>query len=168
LARAPLGGAFKLAVEGGVVAVSPLAHAPQPKARRAIPRHWTPEQAREFLVLMEGDRTYPLWAFLMGSGLRIGELVWLRWRNVDLDAGVARVVEFATYVGYEVVASDGKSRDAVRTIGLDRGLVGVLRPSASSRPPSGSPPLPTGRATACSPSCGARVEAGRPPGPAHA
>ncbi|HWG75147.1 MAG TPA: site-specific integrase, partial [Acidimicrobiales bacterium] len=88
---------------------------------------WTPEQAREFLVLMEGDRTYPLWAFLMGSGLRIGELVWLRWRNVDLDARVARVVEFATYVGYEVVASDGKSRDAVRTIDLDRGLVGVLR-----------------------------------------
>jgi integrase len=127
LARAPLAGAFKLAVEAGVVAVSPLAHTPQPKARRSIPRHWMPEQAREFLALMEGDRTYPLWAFLMGSGLRIGELVWLRWPNVDLDAGVARVVEFATYLGYDVVASDGKSKDAVRTIDLDRGLVGVLR-----------------------------------------
>ena len=53
--------------------------------------------------------------------------MWLRWPNVDLDAGVARVVEFATYVGYEVVASDGKSRDAVRSIDLDKGLVRVLR-----------------------------------------
>jgi integrase len=127
LARAPLAGAFKLAVSTGIVAVSPLVNTPQPKARRSIPHHWTPEQARQFLALMEGDRTYPVWAFLLGSGLRIGELVWLRWPNVDLDAGVARVVEFATYVGYEVVASDGKSRDAVRTIDLDKGLVRVLR-----------------------------------------
>ena len=127
LARAPLAGAFKLAVSTGIVAVSPLVNTPQPKARRSIPHHWTPEQARQFLALMEEDRTYPVWAFLLGCGLRIGELVWLRWPNVDLDAGVARVVEFATYVGYEVVASDGKSRDAVRTIDLDKGLVRVLR-----------------------------------------
>jgi len=60
---------------------------------------------------MHGDRTYAVWAFLLGSGLRIGELVWLCWSNVDLAAGLARVVEFATYVGYEVVPSDGKSRD---------------------------------------------------------
>jgi len=127
LARAPLAGAFKLAVAAGVVAVSPLANTPQPKARRSIPRHWTPDQAREFLGLMHGDRTYAVWAFLLGSGLRIGELVWLRWPNVDLAAGLARVVEFATYVGYEVVPSDGKSRDAVRTIDLDPALVRVLK-----------------------------------------
>ncbi len=48
---------------------------------------------------MEGDRTYPVWAFLLGSGLGIGELVWLRWRNVDLRAGLVRVVEFATALG---------------------------------------------------------------------
>jgi integrase len=127
LARAPLAGAFKLAVATGIVAASPLVNTPQPKARRSIPHHWTPEHARQFLALMEGDRTYPVWAFLLNSGLRIGELVWLRWPNVDLDASVARVVEFATYAGYEVVASDGKSRDAVRTIDLDKALVRVLR-----------------------------------------
>ena len=26
---------------------------------------------------MEGDRTYPIWALLLGSGLRIGELVFI-------------------------------------------------------------------------------------------
>jgi integrase len=97
------------------------------RARRSIPKHWSPEQAREFLALMEGDRTYPVWAFLLGSGLRIGELVWLRWGNVDLRAGLVRVVEFATALGYDVVASDGKSRDSLRTIDLDPGLVKVLR-----------------------------------------
>jgi integrase len=95
LARAPLAGAFKLAVANGVVAVNPVAHTAGPKARHSVPRHWSPEQARQFLALMDGDRTYPVWAFLMGAGLRIGELVALRWRNVDLDEGVVRVVEFS-------------------------------------------------------------------------
>lgn len=78
LARAPLAGALKLAVSTGMLAFNPLTLAPRPKPSRSVPKHWSPEQARHFLALMEGDRTWPIWAFLMGSGLRIGELVWLR------------------------------------------------------------------------------------------
>lgn len=126
LARAPLSGAFKLAVSSGMVAINPMAGAPRPRPARSIPRHWSPEQAREFLALMDGDRTWPVWAFLLGSGLRIGELVALRWPNVDLDNQTVRVVEFVSTLGHETVSSTGKSRDAVRTIDLDTGLVGVL------------------------------------------
>jgi integrase len=127
LARAPLAGAFKLAVRNGVIAVDPVRAVPRPRAKRSIARHWTPEQAREFLTLTEGDRTYPIWAFLLGSGLRIGELVWLRWPNVDLERRVVHIVEFASTLGYDLVPSEGKSKDAVRSIELDDGLIAVLR-----------------------------------------
>jgi len=126
-ARAPLSGAMQFAMECGVIAVNPLVTARPPRAPRSIPRHWTPEQAREFLGLMEGDRTYPIWAFLLGSGLRIGELVSLRWANVDLDRRCVHVVEFVSALGYDLVASSGKSHDAVRSIELDNGLVRLLR-----------------------------------------
>ena len=98
----------------------------RPATSRTIPRHWTPPQAREFLRSQEGDRLYPMWAFLIGSGLRIGELIWLRWQNIDLTRQHARVIEFATTLGWEVVESRGKSATAVRTIDLDAGLVAVL------------------------------------------
>ncbi len=127
LARSPLSGAFKLALTMGVVAVNPVASVPRPRALRSVPRHWTPEEARHFLDLMEGDRTYPLWAFLLGSGLRIGELVCLRWTNVDLSRRAVHVVEFVSTLGHDLVPSSGKSRDAVRTIELDDGLVRILR-----------------------------------------
>lgn len=127
LARAPLAGVFKLAVQLGTVAVSPMAAVPRPKPPRSVPKHWTPEQAREFLGLMESDRTWPIWAFLLGSGLRIGELVSLRWPNVDLEAGAVRVVEFVSTLGHDLLPSTGKSRDAVRTVVLDDGLVAVLK-----------------------------------------
>jgi integrase len=127
LARAPLAGAFKLAVSSGLVVVNPLSTASRPTPPRSVPKWWTPEQARKFLSLMEGDRTYPIWGFLMGSGLRIGELVALRWPNVDLEGGVVRVVEFTTYLGHELAPSSGKSRDAVRRVDIDEALAGVLR-----------------------------------------
>jgi integrase len=76
---------------------------------------------------MEGDRTWPIWVFLLGSGLRIGELVVLRWSRVELEAGLVRVVEFVSTLGHELVPSTGKSREAVRTIDLDEHLVAVLR-----------------------------------------
>jgi len=127
LARAPLAGALKMALSIGIISANPLLVAPRPTPKRSIPRHWSPEQAREFLALMEGDRTYAIWAFLMGSGLRIGELVALRWPNVDLDEGMVRVVEFSTYLGHDVVSSPGKSKDAVRSVDLDPGLIRVLK-----------------------------------------
>lgn len=126
-ARAPLAGAFRMAVSEGLVAVNPMVSTPRPSRRKAVPRHWTPEQAREFLAFQEGDPLYPVWAFLLGSGLRIGEPVALRWENVDLEARVARVVEFVATLGWEVVSSSGKSEDAVRTVDLDDGLVRILR-----------------------------------------
>jgi hypothetical protein len=42
LARSPLAGAFKLALKAGIVSVNPVAQTPQPKARRSVPKHWSP------------------------------------------------------------------------------------------------------------------------------
>ena len=131
LARAPLAGAFKLAVKNGLMVVNPLVSTPRPTRARTIPRHWSPEEARTFLGFMETDRTFPIWAFLMSAGLRIGELVALRWPNVELDGRLVRVVEFSSTIGYEVVVSSGKSRDAVRTVDLDDELVRILRDQRS-------------------------------------
>jgi integrase len=127
LARAPLAGALRLAVSMGLLGVNPVSVVPRPRAARSVPRHWSPEQAREFLTLMEGDRTYAVWAFLLGSGLRIGELVCLRWPNVDLPRRRVHVVEFVSTLGYDLVSSAGKSRDATRSIDLDDGLVRILK-----------------------------------------
>ena len=127
LARAPLNGALKQAGAMGVLPANPLASVPRPKPRRSIPKHWSPDEARQFLALHEGDRLWPVWAFLVGSGVRIGELVYLAWSNVDLEKRLVRVNEFATVLGYDVQRSSGKSHEAIRTIDLDRHLVDVLR-----------------------------------------
>ena len=62
LARAPLAGAFKLALASGLMSSNPLVATPRPRRARSVPRSWTPEEARAFLGFMEGDHTYPIWA----------------------------------------------------------------------------------------------------------
>jgi integrase len=125
--RAPLSATFKLAVQAGMIPINPLLQAPRPKPQRKIPKYWSPEEARKFLALMEGDRTWPIWAFLLGSGVRIGELVSLRWPSVDLKNRRVRIMDFVSTLGYDMMPSLGKSRDAIRTIDLDDGLSDVLR-----------------------------------------
>jgi integrase len=125
--RAPLSATFKLAVRAGMIPINPLLQAPRPKPQRKIPNYWSPEEARRFLALMEGNRTWPIWAFLLGSGLRIGELVSLRWRSVDLKNHRVRIVDFVSTLGYDMMPSSGKSRESVRTVELDDGLADVLR-----------------------------------------
>lgn len=125
--RAPLSATFKLAVQAGMIPINPLVQAPRPKPQRKIPKYWSPEEARKFLALMEGDRTWPIWAFLLGSGVRIGELVSLRWPSVDLKNRRVRIMDFVSTLGYDMMPSRGKSRDSIRTIDLDDGLADVLR-----------------------------------------
>jgi integrase len=116
-----------LAVQAGMIPINPLVQAPRPKPQRKIPKYWSPEEARKFLALMEGDRTWPIWAFLLGSGLRIGELVSLRWPSVDLKNRRVRIMDFVSTLGYDMMPSRGKSRDSIRTVDLDDGLADVLR-----------------------------------------
>src|SRR4051794_62075 len=43
LARAPLANAYKMAISHQLVSASPMSAIPQPKKRKKIPRHWSPE-----------------------------------------------------------------------------------------------------------------------------
>ena len=51
----------------------------------------SPEHARAFLEAARGDRLKALYVLAVHTGMRQGELLALRWEDVDLDAGVLRV-----------------------------------------------------------------------------
>lgn len=128
LARAPLAGAFKYGLQTGLVTTNPTVGVPRPPAPRSHQRrHWSPEQAREFLTATAEDRLWPLWAFMLGTGVRVGEVIALRWASVDFDRRVVRIVDFASTLGYDLLPSTGKSREATRAIDVDSGTISALR-----------------------------------------
>jgi integrase len=49
------------------------------------------EQAKRVLAVSRGDRFEALYVLAVTAGLRIGELLGLKWEDIDLDAGTLRV-----------------------------------------------------------------------------
>jgi integrase len=80
--------------------------------------------------------SYPLWRLAAYTGMRRGEVLGLRWRDVDLDAArlsvrqqVARIRRKGADGKVEVIWGYGppKTKAGKRSIALDRGSVDVLR-----------------------------------------
>lgn len=70
---------------------NPAAGVRSPRVDREPVRALTAPDVRNVLAAVQGDQLAPLYAFLLGSGLRLGEACGLNWGDVDLDAGTVTV-----------------------------------------------------------------------------
>lgn len=88
---------------------------------------WTAEELRRFLAHVADDRLFAAWLLVATTGMRRGELLGLRWRDLDLDGAVAKIVHTLAVVDYEVRASEPKTDKGRRAVALDTATVGALR-----------------------------------------
>jgi len=113
--------ALKQAVRLGLVASNVCDFVNPPRLVRTTVQTWNEQEAAAFLhaaehrpVLNRGgdtgrresDELWPLWPLLLLKGLRRGEGLGLRWRDVDLDRGIASIAQ--------VVAPDKANRGRAR------------------------------------------------------
>lgn len=126
-ARAVLRKAMHDAVVERLVQVNPVTGSKLAK-RQGKPKHttWTGGQLATFLEHVAGDRWMPLWHLAGATGMRRGELMALRWENVDLDAATLAVELSATQIGRDRVTTTPKNHER-RAIALDAHTVTMLR-----------------------------------------
>lgn len=86
----PLRVMYRRAIEDGDVAVNPCISLRLPAVRGRRDTIVSPETAAALLAALE-PRDRVLWALALYAGLRRGELMGLRWSDVDLAAGIIRV-----------------------------------------------------------------------------
>jgi integrase len=83
--------ALKQAVADGLIPRNAAASQKAPKPTKKEVRPLTREQARTFLEVARGDRFETLYILAIHCGLREGELLGLKWDDLDLDAGTLAV-----------------------------------------------------------------------------
>jgi integrase len=88
---------------------------------------WSPEQTRAFLAAVADDRLFAAWLLAATTGMRRGELLGLRWPDVDLDVGGVRIAQARVRAGNQVVAGEPKTARGRRTIALDPATAAARR-----------------------------------------
>lgn len=90
-------GLLRYAVREGEIAANPARAVKTPKAPKTLPRHLRPGETETLLEAPDGSeplgrRDRAILELLYATGLRVGELVSLEWREIDLSARVLRVI----------------------------------------------------------------------------
>jgi len=118
------------AVELGYLSRNPAIQAKPPKvsSTKSKPmRSWTVGELNAFLdSCMEADPHSTLWHLAAYTGMRRGELLGLRWCDVDLGHARLAVRHTIVSVGYQILESDPKTSRGERTIDLDSTTIAVL------------------------------------------
>ena len=98
-----------------------------PRTQRVETRVFTPEQARAFVAAAEADRLGPLFLVALAVGLRLGEALGLRWKDVNLERRELHVRQALQRVGKELRFVEPKSEQSRRTISIPDFAAAVLK-----------------------------------------
>jgi integrase len=117
------------AVDDGVIVANPAERAKPPKPGRTSARElrfWEPEQLARFLDHVRGSRLEALWHLAAFTGMRRGELLGLRWGDIDFELRRLCVRRNLVSVAYRLVETTPKTHQA-RVIDLDDTTVTMMR-----------------------------------------
>ena len=121
-------GALSQAVRWKLIVRNPCDGAQAPRVARAEMRAWTPEQADAFLTSTWDHRMHALYILALTTGMRQGELLGLKWNDIDWNAGtlaVRRALQWQRGIGLEFV--EPKTARSRRKIRLSQTALSALR-----------------------------------------
>jgi integrase len=119
--------ALKQAVQDGLIPRNTTEAVKPPQVRREEIRPLSAEQVKVLLETACGDRLEALFVLAIHTGLRQGELLGLKWEDVDLEDGTLRVRRtLATAKGGPVLMAP-KTKSSRRSVKLTQGAMDALR-----------------------------------------
>lgn len=126
-----IGKALADAVDADLVTRNVATRAKPPTAKSAKApeqKWWKPEELRTFLEMVGEDEHFGLFRLAAMTGMRRGEVCGLRWCDVDLDAGVVKVLRQLVTVDHALVFSEHPKTDhGRRSVEVDAETLAVLR-----------------------------------------
>lgn len=91
LLHAVLRRALKQAMRWGLLAANPTDRVEPPGGQSPPMQVFTADEARRFVEFAQLDNLYPLWLLAITTGMRQGEMLGLRWQDVDLQRARVQV-----------------------------------------------------------------------------
>jgi integrase len=108
--------------------VAKLAEPPAQERKHKV-EPLNPDEARKFLVAIEGHRLEALYSVALAVGLRRGEALGLKWTGVDLGTGLIRVTQTVQRIKGKglVISESAKTDKSIRMIPLPGFAIAALQ-----------------------------------------
>jgi integrase len=127
LVRKILSMAMEEAVQRGRLARNPVVLTQPPKRDRTQKKlGWTLEEARAFLQAVADHRLSVAFHLCLVTGMRRGEILALRWSDIDLERRQLNVVQQITVERNRPVLKQLKTENSVRVVSFGRATAKVL------------------------------------------
>ena len=97
------------------------------RADREEMKTWTPEQLREFFAGITTHRLAAAYILAATTGMRRGEVLGVRWRDIDFKARRLHVQQTVLTVEYQIIIGRPKTLRGERKIALDDQTIQVLQ-----------------------------------------
>jgi integrase len=119
--------AFRDAIRWRLLVANPCDAADPPRTATPEMHVWSSLELGRFLEATADERGAAAWVLLATTGMRRGELLGLRWSDVDLDAKTVTVRQTLTMAGDRPEVGTPKSKAGNRRVSIDAGTVTALR-----------------------------------------
>ena len=129
-AHAILHRALRDAVRWGRLVRNPSDASDPPRARDARApemRTWSASDLARFLGAEHGSRYRTAWLTLATTGMRRGELLGLRWGDVDFENGRVSIRRTVSRIAHKIVVSSGTKTGKGRAVDLDATTLSELK-----------------------------------------
>ena len=122
-----IGSAYNLAMEQKLVTRNPTQGCALPKVEHKEMKTLTADQLSAFFQEARDSGVYELYYLDLATGLRRGELLGLKWTDVDLNRGVLKIQRAISRQNGKVVEAPLKTKNAYRTLPLSADAISVLK-----------------------------------------
>lgn len=119
--------ALRAAERLGLVAHDVSERVSRPRGKTREIRPLSPDEMNHFLDVARGHWIEPLFRLALTTGMRQGELLALKWRDVDLDRHRLSVVSSMRFRGGEPVYAEPKTKRSRRRIAIAPEMSAALR-----------------------------------------
>ncbi|MGG4219593.1 site-specific integrase [Paenibacillus jamilae] len=108
-----------------MIVKNPALAVKRPKAEKKEMLYWSDDEAHKFLNASKEDRYYYAFLLALTTGMRRGEILGLRWKDVDLEKRTISIVQTLLLDGTFQIGA--KTDAGTRMIGIDSNTAAELR-----------------------------------------
>ncbi|MCM1061973.1 MAG: site-specific integrase, partial [Eubacterium sp.] len=118
--------ALEKAVQEGLIRANPAIGCKLPPKKSREMKVLTPNEIIRFLNRAKEEDYYELFLLELGTGMRRGEILALKWSDLNFTTGELRIERQVNAINGSLIISEPKTKSSIRTIILPPSLLQIL------------------------------------------